>query len=40
MGMFWNYFSFPRDRWDHLFGGGMPGGERAVVGSYMWDRHP
>lgn len=37
MGMFWNYSSFPRERWESVFGGGA-NAEKQVVASYMWYR--
>lgn len=37
MGMFWQYFSFAEARWNAIFGGGMPGAERHVIASAVWD---
>src|SRR6185295_15464579 len=38
MGMFWNYRSFPRERWKRIFGGGAEEAVKHVLASYMWDR--
>jgi hypothetical protein len=38
--MFWQYFSFRQERWDAIFGGGLPGAERHVVASATWDDLP
>ena len=38
--MFWQYFSFRQERWDTIFGGGLPGAERHVVASATWDGLP
>ena len=40
MSSFWQYFSFPRERWDAIFGGGLPGADRHVVASATWDDLP
>src|SRR5262245_4084053 len=37
---FWQYFSFRQERWDAIFGGGLPGAERHVVASAVWDDMP
>src|SRR5262245_59629318 len=37
MGMFWQYFSFKEERWNAIFGGGLPGAARHVVASAAWD---
>jgi len=37
---FWEYFSFRQERWDAIFGGGLPGADRHVVASATWDDLP
>src|SRR5262245_13397541 len=37
---FWQYFRFRQERWDAIFGGGLPGAERHVVASAVWDDMP
>lgn len=33
----WSFYSFSKDRWDAIFGGGLEGAEAAVVQSATWD---
>lgn len=38
MGAFWQYYSFPKPRWDALFDGTMPGAAAELVASAYWEK--
>src|SRR5215467_7238369 len=34
----WYFYSFSKERWDAIFGGGLEGAEEKVIQSVTWDR--